>query len=77
VLGRHYLSDRDVLASLVQLFAQTPSWEVQDAIAGILVRADRRTVAGLPLERALREHRLKSPHGRSLVDALLQRLQRP
>lgn len=77
VLGRHYLSDREVLAALTRLFAQTPSWEVQNAIAGILIRADRRSVAGLPLERTLREHRLKSPHGGTLVDALLQRLQAP
>lgn len=75
VLGRHYLSDREVLASLAQLFTQTPSWEVQNAIAGILIRADRQSLAGLPLERALREHRLKSPHRDTLVDALLQRLQ--
>ena len=73
VLGRHYLSDRQVLTLLVRLFTETPSWEVQDAIAGILSRADRRTVAGLPLENALRQHRRKAPRGDTLVDALLRR----
>ena len=73
VLGRHYLSDRQVLTLLVRLFTETPSWEVQDAIAGILIRADRRTVAGLPLENALRQHRRKAPRGDTLVDALLRR----
>jgi hypothetical protein len=62
-----------VLALLVRLFAETPSWEVQDAIAGILIRADRRSVAGLALEGTLRTHRRKAPRTDTLVDALLRR----
>jgi hypothetical protein len=77
VLGRHYLSDRQVLAQLARLYADTPSWEVQNAIAGILIRADRRAVASLQLENALREHRRRAPAGDSLVDALLQRVTAP
>ncbi|MBL0090803.1 MAG: hypothetical protein IPP44_30635 [Ideonella sp.] len=44
-LGRHYLSDRDILDRLVRLFSGTSSWSVQAAIAGILVRADRASIA--------------------------------
>lgn len=77
VLGRHYLSDRQVLAQLARLFVETPSWEVQNAIAGILIRADRRSVASLQLESALRQHRRRAPDGATLVDALLQRVSTP
>lgn len=77
-LGRHYLADREVLARLTRLFADTPSWDVQTAIAGILIRADRRALAAASLERTLEAERLPPPKGRAgptMVDALLQRLQ--
>mgnify|MGYP001448801357 CR=1 FL=1 len=50
-LGRHYVSDGDVLEQLVALYAKTSSAAVQQAVAGILLRADR---SALPA-RELRE----------------------
>jgi hypothetical protein len=48
---------------------------VQRAIAGILIRSDYKTIAKAELARALRQHRLKSPDGEDLIDALIRRLQ--
>ena len=73
-LGRHYVSDREVLDMLVQLFAETSSWSVQTAIAGILLRADRRKIAGPQLLRTLVERRRASPPGDNMVDALIRNL---
>jgi hypothetical protein len=75
VLGRHYLSDRTILDPLVQLFVRTPSPEVQAAVAGILIRADRRTMASPQLLRTLVQSRLRSPQGSNIIDALIRRLQ--
>lgn len=75
-LGRQYLSDRDLLARLGDLFAETPSAEVQRAVAGILLRADRASMDVDRLLRQLRDHRLDGGTGAPIVDALVQRLQR-
>lgn len=75
-LGRHYLSDREVLLMLTELFSQTPSSAVQDAIAGILIRADRKSIASPELVRTLIKHRRPSPAtARTMIDALIERLQ--
>lgn len=76
-LGRHYLSDREALDTLTDLFAQTPSWDVQNAIAGILIRADRRSLAHTRLLLTLLEQRRSPAPGSSMVDALILRLQTP
>ena len=76
-LGRHYVSDRVVLDMLTRLFSKTPSWSVQAAIAGILIRADRRSIASPQLVRTLVENRRPSPAGNNMIDALIQRLQSP
>lgn len=76
-LGRHYLSDREILDLLVRLYSQTSSWAVQAAVAGILIRADRTAIASPGLARTLREDRLPSPPGNGMIDALLLRLQTP
>ena len=76
-LGRHYLSDREVLNTLTRLFAQTPSAAVQSAIAGILIRADRGSISGPQLLHSLVAHRRPSPAGENMVDALIRRLQMP
>jgi hypothetical protein len=76
-LGRHYLSDSEVLNTLTRLFAQTPSASVQSAIAGILIRADRGAIAGPQLLHSLVTHRRPSPGGENMVDALIRRLQLP
>jgi len=76
VLARHYVSDREVLNLLTTLFAQTPSWSVQEAIAGILIRADRRSLATEQLMRDLVEYRRPAPvSGDTMIDALIGTLQ--
>ena len=76
MLARHYLSDRESVDTLKTLFAKTRSWLVQNAIAGVLIRADPKSIAGPDeLLRTLREYRLKSSPGDNMVDALIQRLQ--
>ncbi|MBA2676125.1 hypothetical protein [Ramlibacter sp.] len=73
-LGRHYLADRESLDMLKNLFASTRSWQVQNAIAGVLIRAEPGALAAADLVRTLREHRLKASSGDNMVDALIQRL---
>ncbi len=73
-LARHYVSDREVIAALTLLYAQTPSWAVQSAIAGILIRADRGAI-GPELLHTLQERRLPAPASqREIIDALIRRL---
>jgi hypothetical protein len=75
-LARHYVADREVLSLLTTLFVQTPSWSVQEAIAGILIRADRRSLATEQLVRDLVEYRRPAPvPGDSMIDALIGTLQ--
>lgn len=69
-LGRHYLSDPGLLQTLTALFARTPSWSVQNAIAGILIRADRRSLPHAQLESALKDHRRPAPAGDDMIGAL-------
>jgi hypothetical protein len=75
VLARHYVSDRETVDTLRQLFAKTRSGPVQNAIAGVLIRADRRTVHSPELLHTLRENRVKTSPAGNMVDALIQRLQ--
>jgi hypothetical protein len=75
VLARHYLSDRESVATLKQLFTKTRSWPVQNAIAGVLIRADRKSVSGSDLLPTLREYRLRSSPDSNMVNALIERLQ--
>ncbi|MGE4243103.1 hypothetical protein [Ramlibacter sp.] len=74
VLGRHYLSDHESVDTLKQLFAKTRSMAVQNAIAGVLIRADR-SVKSPELLRTLRESRLRASSGDTLVDALIAQMQ--
>ncbi len=76
-LGRHYVSDREVLEQLLRLYAQTPSWPVQAGIAGILIRADRRAIAAPQLLHTLVERRRPSPPGDNMVDALIRHVRSP
>lgn len=75
VLARHYLTDRETVETLKQLFASTGSWPVQNAIAGVLIRADPKAVPRPEVLRTLREYRLKSLPEGNMVDALIERLQ--
>jgi hypothetical protein len=76
-LAQHYLSDGESLDMLATLYSQTPSWPVQNAIAGILIRSDTRSIARQDLLHTLRERRRKPPSGDNMVDALISRLQLP
>ena len=69
------LSDPEALEDLTRLFVVARSIAVQRAIAGILIRSDYPAMASPELLRTLREHRLKSPDGRDLIDVLINRLQ--
>ncbi|MFT3666012.1 hypothetical protein [Piscinibacter sp.] len=69
-LGRHYVSDREVLETLVALFGRTSSAEVQTAVAGILLRADRSALDAPELRRTLTS--LRRDAGREgTIDALI------
>ena len=76
-LAQHYLSDGESLDLLAKLYSQTSSWAVQNAIAGILIRSDTRSIASQDFLRTLRERRRKPPSGDNMVDALISRLQLP
>lgn len=75
VLARHYLSDRQSLETLNRLFARTEAWQVQNAIAGVLLRADPKAIAPREVLRTLREYRVRSLPEGNMVDALIERLQ--
>jgi hypothetical protein len=75
VLARHYVSDRESVDTLKQLFTKTRSWPVQNAIAGVLIRAERHSLGTAELLRTLRENRLQTSQGGNMVDSLIQRLQ--
>lgn len=72
-LGRHYVSDRDVLQRLVALYGQTSSAAVQSAVAGILLRADRRALSVDQLRETLISLRrdASNPGGGGTIDALI------
>ncbi len=76
-LGRHYVADREILELLIRLYSQTPSWPVQAAVAGILIRADQRSIASPQLVATLLKDRRPAPPGDTMVDALIRRLQSP
>ncbi|HVE55140.1 MAG TPA: hypothetical protein VNB23_17300, partial [Ramlibacter sp.] len=75
VLARHYLSDAESVEMLKQLFARTRSPAVQNAIAGVLIRADKRTIPAGEMLRTVRENRVKPSPRDNMVDALIHRLQ--
>lgn len=76
-LAGHRVADPESLEALAQLFPQAESWSVQSAIAGVLIRADYRSIARPEIVQALRDHRRKSPYGADVIDALIRRLQQP
>jgi hypothetical protein len=73
-LGRHYVADRAILDLLIQLYSETPSAAVQAAVAGILIRADQRSIASPQLMLTLVKDRRPAPPGDNMVDALLRKL---
>ncbi len=75
VLARHYVADRESVETLKQLFSRTRSLAVQNAIAGVLIRADRGSTGGPELLTTLRANRLRTSSGGNMVDALIERLE--
>ncbi len=76
-LAHHYLSDGEIVAGLTRLYSATPSAAVQVAIAGILMRADRKAIASPQLRQALVRDRRRGPPGENMIDALISRLSAP
>lgn len=74
-LGRHYVSDHEILGMLMRLYSETSSPSVQAAIAGILIRSDRQSIATAELLDILLKDRRRSTAGEDMVDALIHRLQ--
>jgi hypothetical protein len=76
-LAGHPVSDPESLEVLAQLFPRAETWSVQSAIAGVLIRADYRSIARPEIVQSLREHRRKSPTGQDVIDVLIRRLESP
>ncbi|HET7731397.1 MAG TPA: hypothetical protein VFK48_15315 [Usitatibacter sp.] len=75
-LGRHGISDRELLEDLALAFAQSRSLDEQRAIAEIFIRSDPRALPRRQVAAAMREHRLRAPDGREdLIDVVLRRLE--
>jgi hypothetical protein len=69
------VADRESLDTLARLYPRARSPGIQRAIAGVLIRADYRSIADPELVRALREHRLAPHDGEDLIDVLIRRLE--
>jgi len=76
-LAGQRVTDSQSLDELARLFPVARSVQVQRAIAGILIRSDYRMLARADLAQSLRRHRLRSPDGDDVIDALIRRLQAP
>lgn len=74
-LGQHYLSDGSVLGQLVDLYAATSSAQVQAAVAGVLLRADRRRLSASGLLEVIETQR-RSESRDGIIDALVAVLRR-
>jgi hypothetical protein len=74
-LAHQHLSDPESLKELARLFPLAESVGVQTAIAGVLIRADYKSMAKPELVQTLQRHRLPSSNGPDLIDVLVRRLQ--
>jgi hypothetical protein len=73
-LARHHVTDAPTLADLAQLFARSTHLRVQRAIAEVFIRSGPAALETPGLAGIVRRHRLKSPDGADLIDALIGRL---
>jgi hypothetical protein len=73
-LAKHPPQEHGIVAALAGLFPFAKSLVVQRAIAGLLIRSDIAGIDGAKLAQSLREHRIKSPDGRDVIDVLIRRL---
>jgi hypothetical protein len=71
-LARQRLADPQSLQEIARLFTRAKSLQMQRAIANILIRADHAGLARADLARLLRQHRLESPDGSDVIDALIR-----
>ncbi len=71
VLGRNRLSDPQVLGSLVTMYANATSAQLQAAVARVLIRAERSRLASADLLRTLRTQRLPDASD-TIIDALIR-----
>jgi hypothetical protein len=77
-LARQRVADPQSLQEIADLFPLARSLDAQRAIAGILIRADHRSLARTDLLRSLQQYRLKSSNGDGgvdVIDALIRMLQ--
>ena len=74
-LAQQRLSDAESLREIAGMFPLARSVQAQRAIAAILIRADHRVLGQADLARTLKQHRLKSPDGDDVIDALIRVLQ--
>ena len=74
-LARQRVTDPESLREIARQFQLAKSVDVQRAIAAILIRADHSVLGQADLARSLRQHRLKSPDGSDVIDALIRVLQ--
>jgi hypothetical protein len=74
-LAQQRVSDPESLRAIAALFPLAKTVQVQRAIAGVLIRSDYRVLGQADLARSLKQHRLKSPDGNDVIDALLRVLQ--
>jgi hypothetical protein len=73
-LAGYRFSDPETLQALTHVFSRATSIELQRAVAGVLIRSDYAAIASPALVRTLRAHRLTSPDGADVIDALIRRL---
>ena len=59
----------------MRLFPLAKTVDVQRAIAGVLIRADYRSLPRTELASSLTQTRLKSPDGADIIDVLIRQLQ--
>ena len=70
LLGQHYLSDAIALRQLVGLYAATESPQVQAAVAGILLRADRSKLSDQRLLQVVQANR-RAESRDTIIDTLI------
>jgi hypothetical protein len=63
-----------VVATLAELFPSAKSLVVQHTIANVLICIDIVGIDAMKLAPSLRDHRLRSPNGRAVIDVLIRRL---
>ena len=71
-LAQQRISDPETLRAIAGLFPLAGSLDLQRAIAGILIRSDHRVLGHAELARSLKQHRIKSPTGEDVIDALIR-----